>query len=155
MFSNCLIQPAHHNCNRWNSKNAGKPALTTLTHNGYMFGRLFDRAVRAHHVIWAMMTGKWPTKQIDHINGVRTDNRWCNLREVDPVQNSQNMRRPQNNTSGRIGVSRYGNGWQAYISVNRKRLSLGRFKAFEDAVAARRTAELQAGYHPNHGRTGV
>lgn len=152
MFSNCPLRPAHEVRDRWNTKNAGRPALTTLTHNGYMFGTLFGRSVRAHHVIWAMMTGKWPTAQIDHINGIRTDNRWANLRQVQPSENSQNMCLPGNNTSGRIGVSRGRRGWQAYINRNRKRVSLGDFATFEEAVRVRAAAEVECGYHPNHGR---
>lgn len=153
MFSNCGIQPAHYVRDRWNSKNAGKPALTTMLHNGYLFGRLFDRAVRAHHVIWAIMTGEWPTKQIDHLNGIRSDNRWANLRHVEPVENSHNLCRSRRNTSGRVGVARAGRGWQAYINRDRKRVSLGCFATFDEGAEARATAEAQCGYHPNHGRS--
>jgi hypothetical protein len=153
MFANCPLRPAHEVRDRWNTKNAGRAALTAPTHNGYMFGTLLGKSVRAHHVIWAMMTGKWPTAQIDHINGVRTDNRWCNLRQVQQLDNSRNMGLPSDNTSGRVGVSRARRGrWQAYINRDRKRINLGEFGTFEEAVAAREAAELDCGYHPNDRR---
>lgn len=109
-----------------------------------------------HRIIWAMHYGVWPTKFLDHINGDPTDNRIENLREVTNQENCKNARIGKNNTSGRVGVSYYGhNGWSkwhAYIRGNGKLISLGYFEDFDAAVAAREAAEIEHGYHPNHGR---
>jgi hypothetical protein len=138
--------------NTWNTRYAGKPALTALRH-GYFHGDVLGQQFPAHRVIWKWMTGSEP-QVIDHINGHPNDNRWCNLRSGTRGDNSRNLKLPKSNTSGRIGVSRCKRGrpWQAYIRASGKRISLGTFESFEDAVAARQAAERKYGYHENHGR---
>jgi hypothetical protein len=58
----------------------------------------------SHRLAWFYMTGEWPTRFIDHINGVRNDNRFSNLREATPKQSSYNRGNNKNNTSGFRGV---------------------------------------------------
>ena len=58
----------------------------------------------------------------------------------------------KNNTSGATGVSRYGNRWLARICPSRRTIYIGIFDSFDEAVAARRAAEVAYDYHPNHGR---
>lgn len=84
---------------------------------------------KAHRLAWLYMTGNWPTKHIDHINGIRNDNRWCNLREASFAENAQNKAMSKNNTSGYTGVSwrKSRNKWQAMIFINKKRIHLGTF----------------------------
>lgn len=143
---------AAHLCRRWNRDFAGKTALAAQCQKRFV-GYVLGTRVFAHCVIWAWMTGEWPTLEIDHIDGDGFNNRWANLRQVSHRQNGMNTKRPSDNTSGHIGVSKMRCGrWQAYINRNRKRVSLGRFSTIEDAIAARRTAQVCEGYHPNHGR---
>ena len=59
--------------------------------SGYVEFDINRKRYRAHRLAWLYMTGKWPTNQIDHKNGDRTDNRWENLRDVTPLINSQNQ----------------------------------------------------------------
>lgn len=59
--------------------------------DGYLMVKFQNKSMRVHRVAFFLMTGRWPT-HIDHINRVRTDNRWNNLREVQPSQNSQNRK---------------------------------------------------------------
>lgn len=147
-------QSAEHVCKRWNLKHAGKPALTTICHGSYFVGTLLGGHARAHRVIWVWMTGKWPEREIDHIDGDGLNNRWANLRDVAHHVNGQNSRLPSDNTSGVVGVSQMRDGrWQAYINRDRKRVNLGAFKTKNAAIAARRNAETECGYHANHGRT--
>src|SRR5579864_3559439 len=54
----------------------------------------------AHRVAWFYMTGDWPPDDIDHINGVRTDNRFCNLRLATKRDNSFNKGPLPSNKSG-------------------------------------------------------
>jgi len=101
------------------------------------------------------MTGEWPKVDIDHINGRRDDNRWCNLREVTRKENCRNRKRPKTNTSGCIGVSQRENSgkWRAYINNDKnKRVYIGDFTSKEEAIAARKAAEIKYGYSPTHGR---
>ena len=101
-----------------------------------------------------MHHGDWPADQIDHINGVRSDNRIENLRAVDQLTNSRNMRRPSDNMSGVVGVwwDKKNWRWVASISVNDKDISLCRTKDFATAVYERKLAEKKYNFHPNHGR---
>jgi len=47
--------------------------------------------VKLHRLAWLLQTGSWPSNEIDHINGVRDDNRWSNLRDVSRAVNMQNQ----------------------------------------------------------------
>lgn len=89
---------------------------------------------------------------IDHINGDPSDNRLENLRNVSHEVNGRNLARRKNNTSGVTGVSRHGSKWVARICPSRRTIYIGIFDSFDDAVAARRAAEVKYGYHPNRGR---
>ena len=147
-------QSADQNCTRWNARFAGEPAFETVTSLGYFGGRVFGRIYFAHRVAHAIHHGAWPHGQIDHISGVKTDNRIANLRDVSHAENLRNAAMPSTNTSGVCGVSRRKSSgkWTAQIRRNRKQKHLGTFESFDDAVAARKAAEVKYGYHPNHGR---
>jgi hypothetical protein len=123
-------------------------------HKGYHRMELLGRRYRSHRVAWAMHYGDWPSNNIDHINGTKTDNRISNLRVVAQLENARNARRPAHNMSGVVGVSwdKYNFKWVAEIGVNHKTVRLGRFKDFDDAVKARKEAEINYNFHTNHGR---
>lgn len=144
---------SEHKANNWNSRWAGKPAFTGTNNSGYNRGPCLGAYVLAHRVIWAMVTGAWPTGQIDHINGVRTDNRWINLREADHTINGRNARKKSNNTSGHNGVWWFAsrNKWCAQITIDCRNIKLGYFDSIEEAVAARKSAEAGHGFTDTHG----
>ena len=85
---------------------------------------------------------------LDHINGVKDDNRITNLREVTQTENMQNIRRANtnNHSSGLLGASWNGhNGkWKAYIGLNNKKFHIGYFETAEEAHQAylRKKAEI-------------
>lgn len=135
----------------FNKQFAGRPALTALN-KGYRCGRLFDRMVQAHRVVFALAHGRWPVGQVDHIDGNPANNRLDNLREVTNAENHRNERRPRNNTSGVAGVGLRGDRWRAHIKVNFRQIHLGVFSSKEEAIEARRRAEREYGFHKNHGR---
>ena len=72
--------------------------------NGYVRGSVGGYETALHRLVWLYHTGHLPTKDIDHINGVRSDNRFENLRVADRSQNNMNYDKPSDNTSGRRGV---------------------------------------------------
>jgi len=110
----------------------------------------FDRRVYyTHRLIWKLLYGEDPV-EIDHINGNRSDNRITNLRSVSHLENTRNSKRRSGNTSGVTGVFWLKDRSKWRVSISQE--LLGEFNKFEDAVAARKQAEKEHGYHPNHGR---
>lgn len=154
LFAHC--KNPQSSCARWNTVFAGKEALTADHGNGYRRGSLFNRDVFAHRVIWKWVTGEEP-EQIDHVNGERSDNRLCNLRNVGYAENHRNKRLRSDSKSGHFGVRwevRKGrkSRWFTYIREGGKMKFLGYFDRKEDAVACRKAAERRLGFHANHGR---
>lgn len=138
--------------NTWNTRYSGTEAFTAIRHNGYLVGNILGCHIRAHHVIWCYVYGVWP-KEVDHINGVRNDNRLANLRLVNRQTNMQNSSLGTRNKSGVIGVRQMESGkWLAEICINRKNVVLGRYETIEEAALIRKNAEIIAGFHPNHGK---
>lgn len=136
----------------WNTRYAGKSALATNQH-GYLRGTFQGRTYSRHRIIWAIMTGVWPDNYIDHINGIRSDNRWCNLRDAPQNINMKNKRMYRNNTSGCTGVKREGGSskWKAEIKHNGTLIRLGTFEDYSSAVRARKDAEARFGFSRRHG----
>lgn len=143
-------------CAAWNGRYADSRALNTLWKSGYRAGHISGKTYLAHRVAWALHTGSWPSLQIDHIDGDRGGNKAANLRVVSPAGNQRNVKQRVDNTTGAKGVDfRKASGrWRARIVHQGNRITLGLFDNFEDAVAARKQAEIDFGYHPNHGRVG-
>ena len=144
---------------KWKSRAAphvpkGSKAGCLDTSNGYVKIKVAGRYYKAHRLAWLVVYGKFPSDQIDHINGVRDDNRIINLRAVTNVENCRNRALPNTNKSGHIGIhyNKRMNKWTATIGINYKNIYLGRFENKEDAIEARRIAEINYNYHPNHGR---
>lgn len=99
-------------------------------------------------------TGKLLNGSVDHVNGVRDDNRISNLRIATPEDNARNKKQGALNKSGSMGVYwvKADRKWRVRIGVNGKYVSVGVFSNLEDALEARKTAEIKYGYHENHGR---
>jgi hypothetical protein len=100
--------------------------------NGYAGIRLDDTLYTAHRLAWLYVHGEWPARQLDHVNGVRADNRLCNLREATNAQNAQNRKRVDNK-SGFPGVRKENSKWLAEIKVDYKPIRLGLFTTPEAA----------------------
>lgn len=138
----------------WLTKFSGREAFTTQHSRGYKIGHVTPATLFAHRVAWALYYGGWPTEQIDHINGVKHDNKISNLRVVSSQENNRNVKRREDNTSGVCGVYRKESGrrWVAQIVVEGKQKYLGCFDTLEEATKVRKEAEVKYGYHENHGR---
>jgi hypothetical protein len=122
----------------WNKNFANKKAGTIMD-TGYVRILIDGTKHKAHRLAFLYMTGRLPKEQVDHINGIRQDNRWSNLREATNTQNSMN-RTPKDKISG-VSWNRNHNKWCAYITVEGKRIYLGYFNTKSEAVAERRKAE--------------
>lgn len=131
----------------------GQVAGTKLK-SGYLQIRYDGNFYLAHRLAFLFVTGEFPHKNVDHINGVPHDNRFFNLRDVSQSQNLKNMKRYKTNKSGTSGVHfcKSDKVWLAYVFDKGKQYNLGRFKCFTAALIARKRAEPDFGYHSNHGR---
>lgn len=117
--------------------------------DGYTQICIDGKRYRAHRLAWLYSHGEWPTGDIDHLNGDRSDNRLENLRDVSRFVNAQNLRRGRrDNRSGLLGVSPNGNLWRATIQVNRRQLFLGNFRTPEEASTAYVAAKRK--FHPGN-----
>jgi HNH endonuclease len=153
-------RPLHHfkreaDQRTFNNARAGKEAGCP-DGQGYRFVRIRTVLVNTHRVAWLLATGSWPENHIDHINGVRNDNRLVNLREATRSQNLSNCKLSKSNTTGVKGVSfRKGvRGGTYYVRfyVGGKMRHLGTHSTLEEAAKAVR--DLRNRYHgkfANHG----
>ena len=96
-----------------------------------------------HRVAFAHYHGRWPDEEIDHINGIRDDNRIANLREADRSLNMRNLRGAKGYSFEKDGRARP---WTAYIRDHGKVIRLGGFATEAEAASARRDAEQRYGY---------
>jgi len=103
---------------------------------GYLTITLAQKRILAHRLAWALHHGTWPERQVDHVNGDRTDNRIANLRLATASQNACNSGARRTNKTGLKGVTRAGNRWRATIMIAGKQHNLGRFDSPEAAHEA-------------------
>lgn len=120
---------------------------------GYLLAYLKKWKFRAHRLAWFYMTGAWPSKEIDHINGITSDNRWENLRECDHSQNNHNQGIRRNNRSGVKGVHLNRSGrWQVQVCLNYKIHHGGVYAKLQDAEEAAKALRSRLhGDFANHG----
>lgn len=133
---------------------AGRRAGGART-DGYCVVRVQGVQHYVHRIVWEMHYGPIPNgMQVDHVWHNRGDNRVENLRLVDCVNNHRNKIKGERNTSGVVGVywRKDSCKWEARIKVTDKIVNLGTFDNFEDAVKARKEAEVKFDFHENHGK---
>ena len=119
---------------------------------GYKRVSIDNSSYLIHRLVWLWHFGYIPD-EIDHVNHDRSDNRLCNLREVTHIDNCRNESKKSNNTSGYNGViwHKSAKKWSAQITVNRKNHYLGLFNTKEEALLARKEADIKYGFYSNHG----
>ena len=124
-------------CLRWTvSRRAGNLA-GYVDAGGYRQIKIDGRMYLAHRLAWLYVHRRWPVAEIDHMNGLRDDNRLANLREVTHSENLQNQRRARRDSkTGLLGTSPKGRKFQATIKLNGKARHLGYFDTAELAHEA-------------------
>ena len=120
-----------------NKRPADRPA-GWKNHDGYKHVKLFGICYPQTHIIWVIMKGRWPRKQVDHHDLDPSNNRWGNLRRATNQQNMRNKRARADNKCGYKGVcwKKQNRQWVAQICVDGKVKHLGLFSAPEIAHAA-------------------
>ena len=110
----------------------------TKNNAGYVCIRINKKIYKAHRLAYLYMTGKFPENFIDHINHIKDDNRWVNLRDATDSQNGANRAKCKNNTSGYKGVSwnKRDKKWESKIKYMSKTIHLGKYTTPEEASEA-------------------
>ena len=128
--------------------NKSRPGVTKgsvagfINQKGYKILKIKRKKFFASNIAWFYMTGEWPENQVDHINRIKNDDRWENLRKATVSQNGMN-RVWKTTKSGITGVKWYSNrnSWKVSIMKNGKSYFLGWYKDFDIAVQKRKEAE--------------
>lgn len=137
----------------WNKRFAGT-IINNTNHAGYIRIGIGEnhKYIMAHTIAYFLIHNVW-CKEIDHENHIRNDNRIINLKESNSKDNKKNLTLRKDSKTGQSGVCFHKNNkkYQAMISVNYKNIHLGSFENIDDAIKARKAAEILHGFHPNHG----
>lgn len=154
-------RPIHHFVSQhgfkvWNAKYAGRIAgseWTSFKGKKYLRISINKKHYKAHRLAFAIMGENIDGIEIDHDDGNGLNNAWSNIFKSDRNSNMQNSRKRRDNTSGTTGVTWHNvnSTWKARIYVGGKEKCIGYFKNKDDAIKARKQAEIAYGYHENHG----
>ena len=118
-------------------KNGTVKTVGSLHKSGYVQVAFDGRVYYAHRLIWLIVHGCWPTGEIDHKNGIRSDNAWTNLRDVSASTNQQNQRLAHaHSLIGMLGVSPKRSKFRARIRIGASQVSLGTFVDPREAHSA-------------------
>ena len=125
--------------------------------NGYLTVQINKTPWLVHHLIWIIHNDVHPKEHLDHLNGIRNDNRIENLREAPQKINLRNAKMRSNNISGVTGVSFVAkrDKYKARIMVNYKEKHLGYHLTLAEAVAARENyiqTHPELGFTERHGQ---
>lgn len=108
----------------------------TKSQTGYIYISLQDKGYRAHRLAMLYVNGEFPLDMVDHINGIKDDNRFCNLRVCSRTQNILNCKADVRNKFGLKGVRKIGNRFASRATKGKKGHHLGMFSTPEEANAA-------------------
>jgi HNH endonuclease len=130
---------------KWKYQRGGRVGGTIAGYlceeTGYVKITIGGKKTRAHRIIWLLVYGQFPVLQIDHVNGIKSDNRIANLREATPSQQRANTGPYPTSKSGIKGAFRAPNGkWWSKIRINNSTRHLGTFETAEAAGNAYQAA---------------
>jgi len=137
--------------NRGSAKKGHNAGCTSK--RGYCSIKIDNKIHLSHRIAFLYMEGEFPLGEVDHINHIKDDNRWSNLRDATHTNNQMNRSLNKNNSSGCVGVywQKRIEKWRAHIKVSGVSKHLGYFSNLSDAVSAREEANIKYGFHENHG----
>ena len=119
---------------------------------GYRYVKLNKTQYQEHRVIYYLHTGVWPRElQVDHINGVKDDNRPDNLRLVSNKENSRSYRSPTPGASSKyrgVSYNSAGGKWFSTITEGARRKYLGAFDQEREAALVWNLKAVELGYNP-------
>lgn len=127
----------------------------TLSSEGYLIIQIDKVRYYAHRLAYFLLTGEQPVS-VDHVNGVRTDNRAENLRAASRCQNVYNVKKNARNRSGHKNVhwNSRSEKWDVHMNANKKSHWGGCYSSLEDAVEACKALRLKLhGEFANHGES--
>jgi len=136
------------------TKPGAEPFAGNSDGRGYMIIPVSGYCYRAHRLAWQYMTGEWPSSELDHINGIKHDNRFSNLRICTHQQNNHNQGIRKTNTSGIKGVywNKSWGKWMGQVCLNYKIHHTSGFDEIDSAASAvRELRESLHGEFANHG----
>jgi hypothetical protein len=141
---------------RWNNR-FSRQSVNSINGTGYYRIGIFGKRYLLHRIIWFYITGYWPDNLIDHDDQNKLNNKWRNLKASTKILNAQNIKLRERNTSGFNGVSwcKSRQNWETYITVNKKRINLGRYNELEVAIEVRKKANIKYNFNKNHGKPEV
>jgi hypothetical protein len=121
----------------FNTKYAGKEAGNKSLISGYIQIQIDGKNQLAHRLAFLYIEGKFPEKHTDHINGIRMDNRWVNLRKATASENLQNIKKAHksNLSTGLLG-SHFNKIMKKFSSQIKTNGGLKRLGYFETAIEA-------------------
>jgi len=112
--------------------------------DGYLTVKVQGVTLKVHRIAFLLVEGEWPRGEVDHLNGVKSDNRYCNLRLASRSENMQNERRARfNSKTGVLGVTLCHGKPQASLYANGTKRYLGQFRTVSEAHQAYLTAKRQ------------
>lgn len=117
---------------QWNRKNAGKVA-GHISVKGHIHLMVRRNRYYAHRLAWLYVTGEYPSDDIDHINGDKSDNRIVNLRPATRTENNYNRKTQKNNKTGVKGVYPHKDRYRSQLVIDGKAVHLGVFQTIEEA----------------------
>jgi len=131
-------------------KSSDGRGIGSMNANGYRYLSIRGKRYLCHRLAWLFVNGEIDNREIDHINGARSDNRICNLRLATSSENKQNIRKARKGSeTGVLGVrvaSNTDGRFTAQITVNGKNCHLGNFGTIEEASDA--YLKAKAHMHP-------
>jgi hypothetical protein len=139
---------------RWGTFVNRISALNKYSKEGYLIVSINGIRFKAHRLAFLYVDNVKleNADDVDHVNGNKSDNRYCNLKICSREENMKNKPLYNNNSTGVIGVSRYEDKFRARITVDGKRVSLGLFETIEEAAEVRLKYEKKFNYSEHHGR---
>lgn len=126
------------NIKKYSHAKIGDVAGSLDNGTGYIRIMFNHKLYQAHRLAWFYVTGMMPINQIDHINGIKTDNRFINLREANNAENKRNSGLNASNKTGFKGVSfkKETSKFVAQAKLNGKKIHIGYFDTAELASEA-------------------